>query len=150
MLDTVKQFFNQKILASNQAPEDASEHPLQLATAALLYEMMRMDDELHDQEQAAIKKAIQAKFELSHKDTERLMELAREEAEAATDYHQFTRLINNNFSMKQKIKVIEHLWVVAYADGHLNKYEEHLVRKIAELLYVPHQAFIAAKHRAAP
>ncbi|MFC1684343.1 TerB family tellurite resistance protein [Pseudomonadota bacterium] len=124
-------------------------HTLQLATTALLFEMMRMDDEMHAQEHSVIKKSIQEKFELSASETAHLLELAQAEAEGATDYHQFTRLINNGFSMDQKVKVIEYLWQIAYADGDLDKYEEHLVRKIAELLYVPHQAFIATKHKAA-
>lgn len=144
ILDAIKQFFDQNM----QVSEDR-DHALQLATTALLFEMMRMDDDLHAQEHAVIRKAIQTKFELSASETERLLQLAQEEAEQATDYHQFTQLINSGFSMEQKIKVIEYLWQIAYADGHLDKYEEHLVRKISELLYISHQAFIAAKHRAA-
>ena len=148
MLNAIKQYFNQNIMPTKDDGQDAT-HTLQLATTALLFEMMRMDDELHAQEQRVIKKSIQEKFELSASETENLLELAQAEAEEATDYHQFTRLINNGFSMEQKVKVIEYLWLIAYADGELDKYEEHLVRKIAELLYVPHQAFIAAKHKAA-
>jgi uncharacterized tellurite resistance protein B-like protein len=148
MLKAIKQFFHQNIMVAEDSRQDST-HALQLATTALLFEMMRMDDELHDKEHAVIRRAIQAKFELSDDETEQLLELAQAEAEEATDYHQFTRLINNDFSMEQKVKVIEYLWLIAYADGNLDKYEEHLVRKIAELLYVPHQAFIAAKHKAA-
>ncbi|MDX1811364.1 MAG: TerB family tellurite resistance protein, partial [Gammaproteobacteria bacterium] len=61
--------------------------------------------------------------------------------------YEFTSLINNGFSPEEKVKIIELMWQVAYSDKELEKYEEALVRKIADLLYVPHTAFIAAKHR---
>ena len=146
MIHRIRQFFDQHLTTSS--PGDTS-HRLQLATAALLFEMMRMDEQSHTQEHAVLRRALTQKFNLTPEETEQLVTLAEEEAVQATDYHQFTRLINNGFPMERKIKVIEYLWQVANADGHLDKYEEHLVRKIAELLYVPHQAFIAAKHKAA-
>ena len=58
---------------------------------------------------------------------------------------EFTSLINSNYTLEQKVSLVECLWRIAYADETLHKYEEHLVRKIADLLYVPHSAFIAAK-----
>ncbi|MGH8771275.1 MAG: TerB family tellurite resistance protein, partial [Burkholderiales bacterium] len=70
------------------------------------------------------------------------------EAKDATDYHQFTREINRAFSPEQKIRLIGRLWQIAYADKNLNKYEDHLVRKVADLLYVPHAHVIAAKNKA--
>ena len=75
------------------------------------------------------------------------MDLAADELDHAACMHEFTQLINQSFSAKQKIKVVEMLWRVAYADGKLDKYEEHFVRKIARLLYVRHTDFIKAKHR---
>ena len=65
----------------------------------------------------------------------------------ATDYHQFTSLIAKNFDQAQKIKVIEYLWMIAYSDYQLDKHEEHMVRRIADLIYVPHKEFLQAKHR---
>lgn len=150
MLQAIKLFFEQNIATGTIGKsETETEHALQLATTALLFEMMRMDDHLHEKEQALVKDLISRKFTLSEAETEQLLQLAEREAHQSTDYHQFTSLINASFSMAQKINIVEHLWQVAYADGHINKYEEHLVRKIAELLYVPHKAFIAAKHKAA-
>ena len=61
------------------------------------------------------------------------------------DYYQFTTLINSNYTLEQKVSLVDRLWRIAYANETLHKYEEHLVRKIADLLYVPHSAFIAAK-----
>ncbi len=150
MLLAIKQFFEQHIATTDSNTDAISqEHSLQLATAALLFEMMRMDNEVSEQEKILLKKLIGQRFTLSNDETEQLIQLAEQEATQAIDYHSFTSLINTHFSAEEKISIVEHLWQVAYADGHINKYEDHLVRKIADLIYVPHSAFIAAKHRAA-
>ena len=146
MLKGIKQFFD-KHFREEPARADEAEHAVRLATAALLLEMMRMDYEVRDAEKETVMDALRRKFELSDEETAELLRLAEEEAGQATDYYQFTSLINQGFALERKIKVIEHLWEVAYADGELDKYEEHMVRRIAELLYVPHKDFIAAKHR---
>ncbi len=95
-----------------------------------------------------VRKLISQRFTLTDNETEQLIQLAEQEAEQAIDYHCFTSLINTHFSAEEKVDIVEHLWQIAYADGQINKYEDHLVRKISELIYVPHSAFIAAKHRA--
>ena len=145
MLSNIKSFFEKNFLEIDTAPDEL--HQLRLATAALLIEMMQQDDEVHEKEYQAIMLALQEKFDLSETETKDLIELAHEEARTATDYHQFTRLIAKQFSQQQKIKVIEYLWMIAYADGHLDRYEEHMVRRIADLIYVSHADFIQAKHR---
>jgi len=150
MLLAIQQFFEQHIATTSSSTDTTcKEHALQLATAALLFEMMRMDDEISEQEKSLLTKLIGQRFTLSSDETEQLIQLAEQEATQAIDYHSFTSLINTHYSAEEKIDIVEHLWQVAYADGHINKYEDHLVRKIAELIYVPHSAFIAAKHRAA-
>jgi uncharacterized tellurite resistance protein B-like protein len=77
-----------------------------------------------------------------------LLEMAEAERVESTDYFQFTSLINGAYAPEQKIELVALLWRVAYANEALHSHEEYLVRKVADLLYVPHGAFIAAKHRA--
>ena len=74
--------------------------------------------------------------------------LAESEARNANDYWQFTSIINKRFTQPQKVRVIELLWEVAYADAGLNAYEEHLIRKLADLLHISHGDYITAKLRA--
>lgn len=132
-----------------QAPAPETDaRSLHLAAAALLIEMTRMDDQIHSVEQHAVVAAIRDSFELSDADIDSLLKLAEQEVSEATDYFQFTSLINQHFSAQQKVQLIESLWRVAYADRDLNLDEEYMVRKIADLLYVPHPDFIAAKLRA--
>jgi len=148
MIAGIKDFFNQMIAPAAAAPGAASQHALHVATAALLLEMMRMDSSVSAEETASVAKALQTRFGLDAQQVDRLMTLAAEEARQATDYFQFTSLINKSFSAEQKAQVVEYLWQVAYADGHLDAHEQHFMRKIADLLYVSHADYVAAKQRA--
>jgi len=147
MLTNIKRFFENHI-APQTREEHLSGHSLQLATAALLFEVMRMDEQISDREREAINEMLAGRFSLTEDETRQLVALAEEEAASVTDYYRFTSLINKHFSPQQKTELLEQLWRVAFADGTLDKYEEHLERKLAELLHVPHGKFIAAKHRA--
>src|SRR5262245_35373942 len=132
MLKTIGDFF-EKHIKGPEAERDRSHDPLHVATAALLVEMMRMSGDVAQSERDRVLHALQAKFGLTSSETATLSELAEQEARQATDYYQFTSLIQDRFSAEQKERLIEHLWAVAYADGELHRYEEHLVRKIADL-----------------
>ena len=145
MLRAIQKFFEQNISA-DQA--DDIEHKLKLATAALLIEMMQQDHHVHAEEKQQIKTVLMKKFALTEDEADSLFNLAEAEASDATDYHQFTSLINQHYTQQQKIKVIEYLWSIAYADQHLDAYEEHMVRRIADLIYVSHKDFMQTKHRA--
>jgi len=124
------------------------EHSLQLATAVLLVEVMRADPELGPEERLAVVSALRQKFALSDDELSRLVELAHEKARTSSDFHQFTSVINDSFGQEQKIRMIEFMWQVAYADGHLDAHENHLISKVAGLLHVTHGEYIAAKMRA--
>ena len=143
MLNAIKQFFEQNIAEQDQDIE----HQLKLATAALLIEMMQQDGKTKDEEIQAVKSALSSKFSLSESETETLFELAREETRQAADFYQFTRLINDNFPPEKKIKIVEYLWTISYADNHLDAHEEHMIRRISELLYVSHRDMLKTKHK---
>ncbi|MBK7767669.1 MAG: TerB family tellurite resistance protein [Sulfuritalea sp.] len=148
MIADIRNFFMQLIEPAAGTSAVAPEHALQLATAALLVEMMRMDGSVTADETATVTRALQTRFDLGPEEVGALMTLATAEARQATDYFQFTSLINKSFSAEQKIQVIESLWQAAFADGRLDAHEQHFMSKISDLLYVPHSAYIAAKQRA--
>lgn len=147
MLKTITDFFSKMIApeltASGQHPEQA----LQVATAALLLEMMRQDQENKGIEAETVVAALREQFGLARDELQTLLDLAEQEARDATGYHQFTSLINKSCTAEQKCRIVEYMWQVAYADGHLDAHEAHLMRKIADLLYVPHADYVAAKQR---
>jgi uncharacterized tellurite resistance protein B-like protein len=148
MIAGIRDFFNQIIAPGAVEPGADSQHALQVATAALLLEMMRMDSSITAAETASVARTLQTRFGLDAAEVDTLMALAAEEARLATDYFQFTSLINRSFSAEQKVQVVEYLWQVAYADGHLDAHEQHFMRKIADLLYVSHADYVGAKQRA--
>ena len=146
MLNAIREFFDQHVAAGATGGDER--HTIEVATAALLVETVRLDGEIDETERAAAHRAVRAKFGLGEAEAATLIRLAEEEARDATGYYQFTSLINKQFSAAQKERVIELMWQVAYADAELSAHEQHVVRKIADLLHVPHRAYIAAKLRA--
>ena len=147
MLNQIKLFFEQHLALS--APSETPEEKLQLATVALFLEMMQMDDRVEVKEQNIILSLITQNFSITTEQSTSLLQLAEQQRTQATDYYQFTSLINKEYSQEQKVRLIESLWKIAFIDGILDIQEEYLVRKIADLLYVPHSAFIMAKNRVA-
>jgi uncharacterized tellurite resistance protein B-like protein len=145
MVSRVKKFFEEYIKPPQEKPGEVSGHSLQLATAALLIEMMRADAEVSEEERGLVMKTVMAIFHLTEDESHALLHLAEERIRKATGYYEFTALINKGFTYPQKVKVIEHLWEIAFADTSLDKHEEHMVRKIADLIYVEHKDFINAK-----
>jgi uncharacterized tellurite resistance protein B-like protein len=149
MLDSIKRFFEERVVAETAEPApETREHGLRLAAAALLFEVVRADAEVKDEERTVVRAAIQGTFGLEKEETEELMRLAEEESRAATSLYEFTHLVDKAFSPEQKKRVVELLWLVAFADTEKHAHEEHLVRRIAGLLHVPHPDFIDAKIRA--
>ncbi len=147
MIASIKEFFSQ-FIEPGIANSNNGSSSLQIATAALLLEMMRMDNELKEEERQAIAGTLQAQFKLDTSQIGTLMALAEQEAREANDYYQFTSLINQHCDLPQKVQIIENLWHVAMIDGHLDAHELHLMRKLADLLYIGHADYVAAKQRA--
>ena len=148
MIASIKEFFSQFIEPGTQPTAAGGEQALQIATAALLLEMMRMDDHIAAAEQAAVATVLRQQFGLDAAQLDTLIALAAQEADQASGYYQFTSLINKSCDAAQKIRIVENLWRVAFADGHLDAHELHLMRKIADLLHVGHADYVAAKQRA--
>lgn len=126
------------------------ERLLQIATATLLLEVVRADFEVQQSEMDKLYDVIGGQFQLSETELEQIIIEAREEADHLVSLQHITRQLNEQFSEAEKIRVIEMMWEVVFADGNLDHYEEHLIRQVAELLYLPHSAFIKARHRAEP
>jgi uncharacterized tellurite resistance protein B-like protein len=147
MLRSLKDLFDQ-LLPPQGAPAANDPHRLQLATAVLLVEVMRADRTLGEAEHQAVLSALRREFTLGEDELERLVELAHETSRTATDFHAFTSALNERLSFEDKVRIVEAMWRVAYADGHLEAHEQHVLWRVADLLHVPHGAYIAAKMRA--
>jgi uncharacterized tellurite resistance protein B-like protein len=146
MLADIRRFLDKHLGSADPAASDR--HTIEVATAALLVETVRMDGDIQPIEREAVLRAVRGKFHLTGEEAQTLIDLAEQEAREASDYYQFTSIINKRFSQHQKIRVIELLWEAAYADKLADPYEEHLIRKLADLLHVEHRDYITAKLRA--
>ncbi len=149
MLRTLNDLLNALKPPGPASTPEAEAHALQLATAVLLVEVMRADRANAATEKAAVLQALRARFTLTADELARLFELAEQESIDAYDLHSFTSRINVAFDEGQKLRILEQLWRVAYADGRLDDHEAHLLRRIADLLNVRQRDAIGAKLRAA-
>jgi uncharacterized tellurite resistance protein B-like protein len=148
MILRIKQFFESRLLISETTSQTDIDHKLKLCCAALMLDVMHVDGVTHGNELEKIRHALQQQFGINKNEIEELLAIAHEEKSSAADYYRFTSLINQHYSQEQKIFLVQQLWHIAYADNNLDKFEEHLIRKLAELLHVPHRHFIQTKHRA--
>ncbi|NKE64401.1 TerB family tellurite resistance protein [Ramlibacter sp. RBP-2] len=148
MLRALKNLLDTVLAPPAERSEAEQSHFLRLATAVLLVEVMRADPALGVAERRAVVAGLRAKFALSDQEIGELVALAEETARSANDFHQFTSALNEGFGQEQKIRIVENMWRVAFADGHLDAHENHVISKVAGLLHVTHGEYIAAKMRA--
>ena len=120
-------------------------HHINLACAALLAEVMRADHSIDAEEEQALALVLKNLFNLSSSECSELLQDALQRVEISSDLFQFTAVINQQLDAAAKFRLMKGLWQVAYSSNGLDKYEEHIIRRIAELLYVPHSEFIRAK-----
>ena len=146
MIRRIQQFFSERIQSRVNAGQQGGEQAVRLATAALLIEVTRADHHVEQSERRAVISAMQDLFGLGREETDELVSLAEEEVDGATSLFQFTQLVDREFSQEQKAQVIEMMWRVAFADLNKDHHEEYLVRKVADLLHVPHSTFIRTRH----
>jgi uncharacterized tellurite resistance protein B-like protein len=148
VIHQIQRFFEQHLLAAREDAATDTERALQIACAALMIEMTRADHTITRDEIDSLKRILKQHFSLRAGEVDELIDLAEQKRDNATDYYQFTSLINQHYNQQQKQQLVTRLWQLANADNHIDKFEEHLVRKLADLLHVPHAAFIRSKLKA--
>ncbi|MGD8984645.1 MAG: TerB family tellurite resistance protein [Desulfobacteraceae bacterium] len=144
MIDLVKRYFGKSARGEGDQNEDAS-HDIRIATCALLLEMANIDGEFSDSERNRIISILQRDHQLPHEHALELIKASNEELHGSVDLWQFTNLINRNYPLEEKIRIIEMVWEIAYTDGKLDKYEDYLVHKLAKLLHLTHKQLIETK-----
>tara|TARA_A100001011_G_scaffold386878_1_gene463659 strand:+ start:533 stop:985 length:453 start_codon:yes stop_codon:yes gene_type:complete len=134
------------LLTENDSSESVNnERALELASAALMIEVARSDFDLNNEEFLLIQSLLAQEFALAPEELKSLTDSALDKTENATCLFEFTKVINQHAASNQKLKIIIMLWEIAFSDSQLCKYEEALIRKLSDLLYVPHSDFIRAR-----
>ncbi len=135
-----------QLLKQFQQPNPApSAHSLELATAALLVEVMHADHTVSANEERALLDTLQRVLHLSIEEAQEIMLDAKQSVAHAADLQQFTRVVHQHFTHAQLFELVRGLWLVAFSNNGLDKYEEHMIRRIADLLHLRHSEFIKAK-----
>jgi len=147
MIAKIRRFFEDNLLLSDQKPQEY-EKQIELACITLMIELAKVDQSIDDDELSIIRNTAKNTFNINNEKIDEIIELALEESKHSTSLYQFTDLVNNHYSDAMKYQLVLAMWEVAFADGELDKYEEHLIRKVAELIYVPHLKFMEAKFNA--
>ena len=141
MFRQLRTFLDHQLTELRESDPAADDHALRMATATLLVEMIRADRTVAPAERKKSLASLGKRFGLNDQEARDLLLLAEDEADHAISLHQFTQVLNRQLDHTSKFHMVELLWEVALADGHIDKYEDHLVRKIADLIYVPHHEF---------
>lgn len=148
MLNKLNDFLSNLVTPANGAQQ--AEHTLQLATAVLMIEVMRADAESTEAELATVMRILKQRFQLTDSEVQQLSASGQQAAQRASDLYQFTSLLNRELSREEKGRIVEYMWQVAYADRHISAHENHLMRRMTDLLHISQTDYIAAKMRAKP
>ena len=144
MMNLIKNIFSNR--KNNSDKENhANSLGVELAYAALLIEVVKSDYEIDERESKKVLEILNKKLNSNYDDLHQIMELAKNKSDEATSLYEFTRLINDEYVYEEKVEMIESMWNIAFSDQRLDKYEDYLIRKIAELTYVSHSDFIKSK-----
>ncbi len=143
MLKAISKFFDSHFGAGDDDIHSVDQ--LQLASAALLIELTRADNQVDQSETRKLLAILQQRFNLPETELEELVTLAGQQNQEATSLYEFTSLINENFDVREKSQLILNMWEVAFADGRVDRYEEYLIRKVSDLLHLSHKDFITGK-----
>lgn len=127
--------------------EQEKEKRKAVAACALLVEIAQSDGSISDVEMQRIVEILESHYGLTGEDAQEIIDTAKKELDESVQMWAFTRLINDNYSIEEKIEVIEMIWHVVYADGKLDRHEDHLVHRLARLLNLTHKQLIEAKIR---
>lgn len=141
MISALKQLFTQP----DEMDTRSLEEQRNLAAAAMLVEVARADFSQDVEEEAKMAEVLSSALGINPETISELMQDADAAVDQATSLYEFTRLINDHYSYDEKYALIGAMWRVAYADQSLSKYEEHLIRRASELIYLTHEDFIRSK-----
>jgi uncharacterized tellurite resistance protein B-like protein len=136
-----------KKILSLLVPAETTPNPdrIPLAAAVLLLEIAHADGDFSADEEKLIQEVLQQRFALDTEMCKELLQLAEDAKKHSSDLHQFTSLVNRNFSQPEKEAIIESFWHLAFADGRLDAHEEAMLRQLGTLIGLSHRQYIDAK-----
>ena len=144
MIDKIKNLIS-NLSKKEEQNQKLDSSLLDNACAALLVEIAFADKDFDDTEKDSLRETLVKTYGLNEEEIEEIIQDADRSVEESTSLYGYTRIVNDEFNYEDKLDLIRNLWKVAYADGNLDKYEEHLLRKISDLIHVSHSDYINIK-----
>ena len=135
----------ERLRGEAESPTPADAHLIALSAATLLLEVAWADHDIAEAEEMVIRTALIDQFGLGGEEADEVIAESRDRHEEAVGVHSFTRTLVEAFDEQQRFELLTHLWRLAYSDTRIDRFEEHTIRRISELLYVSHARFIEAK-----
>ena len=149
MLKKIKVYISDFSKESTETINEEEERDIiNSACAALLIETALADKVFNEEEMESMKKTLREVYGINEENLEELINESKEKVSESTSLYEYTRLINDLCKYEDKLRLIINLWTIAYSDNQLDKYEEHLIRKISDLLHINHSDFIQQKLKA--
>ncbi|MEA3027089.1 MAG: hypothetical protein QOF91_2374 [Alphaproteobacteria bacterium] len=148
MFDAIKSFVADLANGEKQ-PGGFGDHDLRLATAALLVHSAAIDGDMTDAKHRRLQSLLKQRFELDDAAADELIEQAAAADEKAVDLYHFTHRLNGSLGEHERLRMIEMMWTIAYADGTVSEFEDNLIWRVADLLGVSSTERIALRHRVA-
>ena len=143
MIKQIEQLFAK--MTHTETGEALDQRDLYMASAALLVEVATIDQNFDAREWQVLQELLVHQCHLSAQEVDDFIKAAQQASRDSASLYDFTQKINRHFSYSEKIELVRNLWRIAYADGSLDKYEEHIIRRIADLIHLSHSDFIQAK-----
>jgi len=150
MFERLKSVFTLPESSQPGEKEEGITRRIQVATAVILLEVANSDEDFSESEKNSIVGILKDNFELSDEEVSELIAASDEERKGSVDMWHFANIINENYTETEKHSVMDNIWRVIYANGRLDKYEDHIVHKLATILHIPHKAMIDAKLKYLP
>ena len=144
MINKIKDLIT-KFGKEEEIQEESNLTLLNNSCAALLVEIAFADKDFDETEKASLKQSLIETYAVDESDIEEIIRDAEDTVSESTSLYGYTSIVNTEFQYEDKLKLLRNLWKIAYADGYLDKYEEHLLRKISDLIHISHSDYINIK-----
>ena len=138
--DLLSNFSNQE-----EVIEDDKISSLDKACSALLIEVAYADKIFDESEINSLKESLKETYNIDEEIINELISDAKKTVDESTSLYEYTRVVNDEFDYSDKLELLSRIWKLAFADGNLDKYEDHLIRKISDLIHISHSDFIKIK-----
>lgn len=146
----LKKYFSPQTESSGEQSQADLDKKLIISACVLILEIAKSDYEFSEPEKEAVRDILRHNLTVAKEEVEEVLRIAEKERSDNIDLFEYTSLINRNYSYEDKKKLVEMLWKIIYADGILDRYEDHLIHKFADLLHLSHEDLIEAKLKQKP